>query len=264
LTRALICGLILAVRTFQTTFFLLVKQTWIERGAAVLEKVLTEFRAALGDHAESAEAYYALGVNSAVLGRLDEAEQALRRARDAKPDYGWAHYALGVVLAERGRSDEAIPELTRALEICHKAAETCMIHRGLGGAYFALGRYGDAISHFETALEMRPADPLLRTNLGACYLASGDTERAGQELSRALEADPHLLSALRNLGTLYLKIRRFDDAVRFLERAVALDPGHASTLRKLAVACYEQGDEGRAEAHMRRAIELDEVGGGKA
>jgi tetratricopeptide (TPR) repeat protein len=228
----------------------------------VLEKVLSEFGAALGEHAESAEAYYALGVTSAVLGRLSDAEGALRHACEVKPDYGWGHYALGLVLGERGHQAEAVDELEIALKHCRTSAETCMIRRVLGSAQFARGRYSDAVSHFEAALELRPGDPLLISNLGASLLASGDTERACQQLCRALDADPHLLSALRNLGTLYLKLCRFDEARGLLERAVTLDPDHVSTLRKLAVACMEQGDEGGAEKHMQRAIDLEDDAGG--
>jgi tetratricopeptide (TPR) repeat protein len=105
---------------------------------------------------------------------------------------------------------------------------------------------------------MRPRDPQLRVNLGASYLAVGDTERASEEFGRALEANPKLVSALRNLGTLYLKTRRFEGAIDLLEQARAIDPDHVNTLRKLALAFYEMGNETLAEAHMRRALELEE------
>jgi tetratricopeptide (TPR) repeat protein len=264
----------------------------------LLEKVFDEFKAALGSRGESAEAYYTLGVNSAILGMGEQAEEAFRSAIRMNRDYWWAHYCLGLVLSGKGSYTDAVPELRWALEGLPKALriyrtlgrvyaeqgdtdkaistfqaglernsnmeEACVLHQELGNAYYAGGHYREAIAELEKAVEVRQRDAHLRVNLGASYLAAGDLPRAAAEFRQALEITPDLVSALRNLGTLYLKLRQFDVAVQVLEKAVTIDADHPSTLRKLALACYEQGDRERAERHMRQAMEIEQATRGQA
>ncbi len=52
-----------------------------------------------------------------MLGRLDEAEEALKRAIGSKPEYAEAHSNLGNVVREQGRLDDAIACFRQAIAL---------------------------------------------------------------------------------------------------------------------------------------------------
>jgi tetratricopeptide (TPR) repeat protein len=262
----------------------------------LLEEIFTDFRSTLGPSGASPETYYTLGLISAILGKSEEAEQAYKKAIEARPDYWGARYSLGVLYAEKGRYDKASGELMLALggmpgslriyrkiaHIYHQQGDheeeiriyrtaleklsnhphAYLLHEGLGLAYYATKNYEQAISELRKALEWQPHDPHIRVNLGTAYLATGKTDQAVQEFTNALELKPDLLSALRNLGTFYLRTGQFEGAVEMLLRAVAVAPSDANTHRKLALAYQKKHVEAKAQEHMRKAIELEQLSGG--
>ena len=60
---------------------------------------------------------YYLGAAYAALGRLDDAERALRAAILLQPDHESAHFSLGNVLVRAGRREEGRAQLTRFQEL---------------------------------------------------------------------------------------------------------------------------------------------------
>ena len=199
----------------------------------------SEFKRALGSRAETAEAWYAIGVGRAILGHLDDSRRAFEQAVSLRPGYWWVHYCLGLVLSDAGERSLAEPELDRALHglpgDARVARAVGLVRAGRGdlpGAaavieaalgrgpsrhhaatlrldlsriYRSLGREKEALGEIEEAVRLRPADARLRVKLGTTYLASGDRERAAGEFEKALELSPGLVSeimgrALRSEG----------------------------------------------------------------
>jgi len=65
----------------------------------------------------SAKLQAGAGMFLAEAGRVDEAEDHLRRAVAIYPEYAQMHYNLAVLLARRGARDEAVDHLRRAIEL---------------------------------------------------------------------------------------------------------------------------------------------------
>lgn len=226
-----------------------------------MERAAHIFTQALGSWGETAQALCALGINAAILGFSDEAEENLRHAVALKPDYSWAHYCLGVVYSDRGKPREAVDHL----KIAHSGMpDSLRIARALGKACVAAGDADAALAAFQEAVTRRsgsPAAARLYLEMGnACHLL-GRPKEARRAFERALEIDPCMLTALRNLGTLRLRAGAVDGAIEVLERAAEIDPDHVKTLHKLALAWFQKGDQARAETLMRRVLEMHGTSG---
>ncbi|MDT7778647.1 MAG: hypothetical protein QOC99_1159 [Acidobacteriota bacterium] len=115
---------------------------------------------------------------------------------------------------------------------------------------------------FEAARQVAPNSPLAYVNLADAAAAEKKVDEAWQQLEKALSLDHtnfQALTALINLGS---ATRRLDEVRTRIEQLAAEQPTNAQ-LQYLVGQAYRQGnpqqqpDAGRAEAAMRRTIELD-------
>lgn len=70
----------------------------------------------------------------------------------------------------------------------------------LGNMYFDAERYTDAITWYEAAAALKPADPNLSTDLGVAYYYTNQPDRAIAQFQRSLAADPKHTKTLLNMG----------------------------------------------------------------
>lgn len=150
------------------------------------EKAEEHFRAAVKlNPTQFPDAYYNYGVLLIMQGKLDEAEQAFRKALAISPSYAAAHNDLGNLLERQGKLPEAAAEYRKATES----------DPGFRRAHFNLGRllvhqrlYADGI---EQLLQTRtPTDeetPAYLYALGAAYGRAGDNANALRYLAQAKE-----------------------------------------------------------------------------
>jgi tetratricopeptide (TPR) repeat protein len=143
----------------------------------------------------NAEASFLLGEYLYQIGRLDEAEAALRQAFTLDPRHAPALNFLGYSLAERDvRLDEALSMIARALEI---DAWNGAYLDSLGWAYYRLGRYAEARPALERAVRELPHDPTVLEHLGDLYRQLGERAAARTAWERALAAGAAEPEALR-------------------------------------------------------------------
>ncbi|KAA9005716.1 tetratricopeptide repeat protein [Histidinibacterium aquaticum] len=82
--------------------------------AGQYELALDAFTRAAGDQGFNADTLSALGSANLRLGRLNQAEDLLRRAVEEEPDFAEAWNNLGVILMEQGQTGEAAQIFRRA------------------------------------------------------------------------------------------------------------------------------------------------------
>jgi tetratricopeptide (TPR) repeat protein len=187
-------------------------------------------------------------------GDLARAETVLEAAaaRDADPEL--AHH-LGLVRASGGDHESALAAFGEALAA---DAGRALVRANLGRSLLALGRVDEAIVTLERAVADDPTLPAVHTAL-ALALAERPSagERVERALLRALALDPRHREAHVLLGRLYLRQRRDADAVRALERARRYHPYDTDLLYNLALAEERRGHGARADAYLRRILEID-------
>jgi tetratricopeptide (TPR) repeat protein len=167
--------------------------------------------------------HYRLGVALAAAGDYRAAEPVLRAALRADPGLAAAHYALGIVLLRQGEAlpmpskkggrienpsdgvearqkfEDAAARLARAAQL--KPTDG-LIHLYLGRTWQLLGRAGDALVEFRTAVQCRPDLAEAHLHLGEALAEAGDKALAARHLEHACglaPADPRPRAALERL-----------------------------------------------------------------
>lgn len=206
--------------------------------------------------------YDNLGVALTSLGRLSQAEAALRRAVKLEPEHRWAYNHLGFVLREQGRLPEAVRMFERQIQI---SPQDPYAYRNLAGALARQGRWTEAEAiaaehehrtyergavyidlactrnsqrepepakkYLEQAREAGVERSLLAQETAHYYLALGDLPRAEEQYRRLAEFRPHDPVVALRLGTLYFQMGSFDLAAEAFGRVIAVDAADRVTLK---------------------------------
>jgi TolB-like protein len=123
-------------------------------------------------------------------GHLVEAESAVRRALEIRPNYGEAHFFLGTYLLARGKPDAALLEMQQETRDEAK-------REGLAMVYYALGKKSDSDSLLADMLKEQAADGAF--NIARVYASRGQADDAMHWLERAYaQKAPHLFSLRGN------------------------------------------------------------------
>lgn len=118
------------------------------------EEALRRFLAAGSGRVDGAFLHSHLADAYLRLGRLQEAERAVERARDADPNARSAPFIAAAIRLAQGRPHEAVDEALRAVAMQFRWPEA---HHRLGVALAQLGRLDDAIRALETSIAQGPS-----------------------------------------------------------------------------------------------------------
>jgi tetratricopeptide (TPR) repeat protein len=181
-------------------------------------------------------------------------ESAVARGINAARIYA----TLAEVYELSGHIENAIPAMRLAIERDPKNEDYrfryAMILTDTKAPAAAIIRLQEAIAEF-------PRSARLWFALGVAQSASNRTDEAGKAFERSLELDPKFAPALAYLGMTYAEQGRFTDALALYEQALAIDerlaPAHFLTAD--AILKQVSADTSRAEAHLKRALELDQA-----
>ena len=199
----------------------------------------------------------------------------LRVVATTTNEYGWKNQSwdqikIGVFSREDSIElyEQVLAERERVLGPDHP--DTLTIRNNLAGAYYSVGRFGEAIELYEQVLADRvrvlgpdhPDTLTVRNNLAGAYKSAGRLAEAVELFERVL-ADrvrvlgpdhPDTLAARNNLAGAYYSVGRFGEAIELFERVLAerervLGSDHPDTLttrNNLAGAYYFAGRFGEA------------------
>jgi len=168
----------------------------------LLEEVIATGRA-------FADAHHLLGLSYSLVGQPEKALEQLDRALALNANYIEALIHRALVLNELGREEEANAALRRAREVGserrwgfhgHVAAKLANQHAALGNAYYEAGSLNDAIAQYEVALKLGPAFHDLRYKLGRMLLEAGRALDAHEHFTLIVRDRPSYLDAAAMLG----------------------------------------------------------------
>ncbi len=148
------------------------------------------------------------GVALCGLERPEEALECFKGALALGPepeDLAAIHLHAGQCLKEMGKFLEAVSSLNMALEADARGYEAWNL---LGYCLFRLGRHHEAIGAFVKALEINPKSALDHANIGSNLRDLGDLEGACRWYRRALRLDPTLSWVQENLRKVEGELRR--------------------------------------------------------
>lgn len=159
-------------------------------------------RAALRCDERFVPALTALVKASIRQGREELAESILDQALAVDGNNAQLHYIKGTLLREEaGRFRDALTAFQRAVQLRPDYTEARM---ALGVAQLSGGNYREAVTNFEAAANLAPTLVAVHLNLADAYRASKQWTKAKTTFDKALEMEPTLAQAHFNMGLMYM------------------------------------------------------------
>ncbi|TQE98303.1 MAG: SgcJ/EcaC family oxidoreductase, partial [Spiribacter salinus] len=104
------------------------------------------------------------------------------------------------------------------------------------------GRYADAQSTAERALEADPSFAPAQNQLGYIALQAGDHARAERAFQEYIRLAPDQPNPYDSLGELYVEMGRYDEGIAQLDKALALNPTFPPSITRRAQANIEKAN----------------------
>lgn len=152
-----------------------------------------------------------------VLGDLDRAIEASRKAESISPSAVEASWARGLVLEITGNYEEAVVEMEQAVAVNPNIAD---LHIALGRNYRFLQQYDLAVEEYTKANALNPGSPIPELFISRVYTEIGEFGRAVQYAEQATSDSPEDSFLYGNLGVIYRQNFEMDKAVLMLKLAV--------------------------------------------
>ncbi len=117
--------------------------------------------------------------------------------------------------------------LTIYADVLKSVPDAANVHGNMGYALLQLGRYDDALTHFQTAYQHRDrgqVDVSLLHNWANALEKVGQLEQAEAKYAQAAKVDPGRATVLINWGNVLVKLDRLDEALARYQSAVDSDP----------------------------------------
>lgn len=167
---------------------------------------MTNYSAIIDAGEGSAAAYYGLGASQFMLGNLDAAEAALRKAIQIRPTFEQAQLFLQRTLKQKD------PQLVRAFRDAMERGSERYGHQSLLEAFV----------HFSKAVQINPYSPDAHYFLGLIYEKLGPRADAIKQFAECLKLDPYFEGAQYHLRGLFASGMTADEskfALLALQRA---------------------------------------------
>lgn len=207
----------------------------------------------------NARARYNLGIADSERGRFADAvaEGTAVLRGDTAGNYAnkdqLFENKLGYDLTRLGRFADAVPHFERALRL---HPEYAVAHLNLARALVHLGRYGEAIPHYEAALRRGLGGAPAEAELGDALLHAGRLAPAVACLRDVIRRAPRVAPAYNNLGYALLLSGQAAAAVPVYREATRLAPDYPAAWIGLAYALIQAGRPADAVAPGRAAVQL--------
>jgi tetratricopeptide (TPR) repeat protein len=200
-------------------------------------------------------------------GLPSEAESVMLRALQSFPRSMMARYELAQVYANSYKWRAALEKYDEAsrLDGTGDAAldrfRRSQTHEGIARMQVLLTRFDEAVSSFNMALQIEPANVLARVALGDLYLQMDRTDDAVDEFAKAiLQSGGSNAAAYVGLAEASLRLSEFTKAAAAAQQALGVDSGNLKAHYVLAMAQLRSGriDDGEVSMERFRKLEADE------
>ncbi len=232
-------------------------------------------------------AYNNLGLALFGQGKLDEAEEALKKAIQLNDRRSQACYNLGMVLEKEGKLEEAAQFYNQAVTIDPKNASA---HYYLGIYLYHTENFDEAVTAFRQAVQIDPQFTDAYYNLAYTLLADEKDDEAFVLLNEGIanpairdsfvklsyvlaqknwlkqaltfvepiiKADAYNTQAYLVSSYIFFKQDKPAEGKRFLQKVIQLDPDHQKNIKQMALETSQRGDMATAISLLKANIHLD-------
>ena len=224
-----------------------------------------------------------LGIAEFRLNHLDAAAAALTKEAEKYPKDSTAWMWLGIVRLAQDRPEDAASALDKAAKLrpddqdilYHRGrahllvsknsyaqmfkvdSSSWLVHRVLAQANAEAERHIDAISEYEAAIKLAPAQPGLHEELGSEYRNINKIPEAEAAFRAELEIDPHNVLATYKLGAIEIEKGEAAKGKELIEAAQRERPGLLHLDYNLGRAEMLLGNDAAAATHFEKTVKSD-------
>jgi len=164
-----------------------------------------------------ADAYALLGYVYLFQTQFDRAIEEGERAIALNPNGADHHVWLAMILTSAGRPEEAVELVNKAIRLNPFPPNWYFL--SLGNAFFAMGRYEEAVGSYKRTFERSPDFLLTKIGLAAAYGALGGEEDARAAAIEVLRINPKFSLERFAEGLLYKDQKDADHYINALRKA---------------------------------------------
>lgn len=199
-------------------------------------KALDQFRLVEKYVPQLPQGYSGEGIALALMGKPEEATQALKKALEIDPSFWVARRELGIVYWHQELKEQAAKELYPIVQLFPEDAPVNVI---LGQYEFERQNYARATAFFAKAPAQLEGDPQLSLMNAEALLKTGEVNRAGEALKR-LTGQPGLTSQQSfQLAWLLGQAKHYKQAIRIFSALPQDYPDPFARNYGLALAYFE-------------------------
>lgn len=214
--------------------------------------VLGIWQDSVDKYPQSARAQLNLGVELLHAGRPAEARAHLLDAAALEPGYALAHYNAGLAWQAEDRIPEALTEYETAVRLAPANPD---MRVNLGNALVLSGRPAASLPHFAEALRLKPAADIY-FNRGEALGVLGRPAEAAESFEQGVALAPAEAEWRRRAGGWYAQASRWPDAARHFSVWVQLDPADADAHANYGNVLLLTGQPAAAVAEYEAALRL--------
>lgn len=216
---------------------------------------MEQFKAIAKNDPRNGTIYYYIGEVSFLTDDLVEAEKAYNKGLSINPQCAECKVGIGKILLNQGKKDQAKEWFESAARLDKKNPEIFALigesylfsknpdakqashYLGsardmnskiarywahLGDAFFSLGDNGEAMTHYETAIEKDPTITSAYVSMARIWSAAKNYEDAERNLLKAIEMAPNDAQPYKDLVEIYIKQKKYELVTPLLEKYVSL------------------------------------------
>jgi len=202
------------------------------------EEALQQLQQVQAEDSHNADVPIALGDYYTAAGNFSQAEAAYREAVRRRPIHWYAHLKLGLFFSGRGRFADARSAYQLALKL---TPDNGMVLLNLASLEMRQGKYAAASELLQRSLRF-DSSPRSFGGLGLALYFQGKYQQAATALESAIDLDADRYALWGNLGTVYRRLPgsgnkaevAFRKAIELGEKELALSPGDHRVRANLA------------------------------
>ncbi len=164
----------------------------------------------------------------------------------------------GLQFFNQGEYEQALTVFNTALELDDQQPT---LWANVGNAHSKLNQNEQAIEAYQKAIDLAPEDPTLYQNMGGLYNSMGDTEKARELYLKAVSlsayGDPREAAVnYYNMGVTFINSGQTEEAIEALTKALEADPEYAEAHYQLGISMLGTGQMEESAGHLKKYLEL--------
>jgi tetratricopeptide (TPR) repeat protein len=185
------------------------------------------------------------------------AENIFNRVAQRNPEFAPVHTQLGLLYNLSKRKNDALTSFQKALQL--NPAQTDALGF-IVGIYLADKKFDEALQVCAKQKDKVQDNPVSLGSIeyleGNIFLAKEDTKKAKERFKNAIETDPSILPSYVALAKVYVSEKKYDEAIAEYKNALLKNPKYFPGHMAIGTIYDVQGEGEKAESHYRKALAI--------